>query len=175
MQRHLWLGFLGVASLQIGLLMFLVISKELAIRRGTEVVLATAPVDPRDMFRGEYVDLRYQISRLDSSRGVRFRGAFHPGDHVYVSLERRGSTWEATAVSSSPPDGLFIKGRVAGPSTPGRFIVVEYGIESLFVSEGRGLEIERARDVDVRVAIDSSGDAIIKGLIVDGRPFETNS
>jgi hypothetical protein len=49
---------------------------------------------------------------------------------------------------------------------------VEYGIESYFVPEGSGHIIEEARNVKVRVAIDSSGNAVIKGLLVDGEPFK---
>ncbi len=45
---------------------------------------------------------------------------------------------------------------------------VVYGIEAYFVPEGRGFEIETADDVDVVVAVDGTGRAAIKHLIVDG-------
>ncbi len=51
-------------------------------------------------------------------------------------------------------------------------IEVEYGIESYFVPEGTGRMIEQARDVKVRVAIDSSGNSVIKHLLVDGERFK---
>ncbi len=33
--------------------------KEYTLRTGTEVILKTMPVDPRDLFRGDYVTLNY--------------------------------------------------------------------------------------------------------------------
>ena len=35
---------------------------------GTEVILATLPVDPRSLFQGDYVVLNYSISRLDATQ-----------------------------------------------------------------------------------------------------------
>ncbi|MFC1951587.1 GDYXXLXY domain-containing protein [Chloroflexota bacterium] len=45
-------------------------------------------------------------------------------------------------------------------------------MEAYFVPEGKGREIERAGDIEVRVSIDRSGKAIIKNLIVDGVDFQ---
>ena len=44
--------------------------------------------------------------------------------------------------------------------------------EAYFVPEGQGRDIGRADDVKVRVAVDGFGQGIIKGLIVDGEPWE---
>jgi uncharacterized membrane-anchored protein len=49
---------------------------------------------------------------------------------------------------------------------------VTYGIESYFVPEGRGRELERlVRDKRIAavLAVDANGTAAIKGLAVDGR------
>jgi uncharacterized membrane-anchored protein len=93
---------------------------------------------------------------------------------VYVGLpgsqesngEERFQVLHVQTGGPSPETDLFIKGRVTH-SKDGT-IVVEYGIEQYFVPEGRGLEIERADDVKVRVSINRSGTAVIKELIVDG-------
>lgn len=157
------LAFAAVVVLQIGLLLAIIVPKERTLATGEEVVLQTLPVDPRDLFRGDYVNLRYTISTVRSYAG------FAAGDRVYVGLAQQGDIWDAVSASHSPPDGLYIKGRVTRTSQ-GR-LNVEYGIESYFVPEGTGHIIERARDVKVRAAIDSSGNAVIKGLLVDGEPF----
>jgi uncharacterized membrane-anchored protein len=52
--------------------------------------------------------------------------------------------------------------------------IVTYGIEQYFVPEGKGMEIQNAADIKVRVAINGAGRAFIKGLIVDGVPFQLN-
>jgi uncharacterized membrane-anchored protein len=157
------LAFAAVLILQIGLLLAILIPKERTLATGEEVVLQTVPIDPRDLFRGDYVNLRYTIST------VRSYTDFEVGDRVYVGLAQQGDIWDAVSASHSPPDGLYIKGRVT--QTQQGQIDVEYGIESYFVPEGSGHIIERARDVKVRVAVDSSGNSVIKGLLVDGEPF----
>ena len=158
------LAFAAVLILQIGLLLAVIVPKERTLATGEEIVLQTVPVDPRDLFRGEYVNLRYTISTVQSYV------SFEAGDRVYVGLTQRGDIWDAQSASHSPPDGLYIKGRVT--SAGDRSLDVEYGIESYFVPEGTGYIIEQASDVKVRVAIDSSGNAVIKGLLVDGEPFK---
>jgi uncharacterized membrane-anchored protein len=56
-----------------------------------------------------------------------------------------------------------------GARVPG--LNVRYGIESYFVPEGEGLALERPAEggeVSILVAVDESGAAGIKGVLVDG-------
>lgn len=160
------LAFLAVVALQVALLLVIIVPKERTLATGEEVVLQTVPVDPRDLFRGDYVNLRYTISTLRGYAG------FAVGDRIYVGLMQQGDVWDVRSASQSPPDGLYIKGRVTEIRPDS--LDVEYGIESYFVPEGSGSIIENADDVKVRVAIDSSGNAAVKGLLVDGEPFKPN-
>ncbi len=144
--------------------------KEYTLRTGQEVLLKTTPVDPRDLFRGDYVVLRYDISNLNSPSVIFERNDFKSGEKVYIGLNTKGKYAVATGVYSQPPsDGLFIKGTLKDVSSTR--VGVEYGIESYFVPEGKGREIERrlGRNVDVKVAVDSSGNAVIKSLLIDGQ------
>ena len=131
--------------------------------------LQTVPVDPRDLFRGDYVVLSYEISTLDRIHGY---GQVDEGDKIYVRLEKQDDVWSAVEVSKSEPDDwyYFIAGDVK--STNDGRLWVEYGIEAYFVPEGEGLEIQRAHDLKVRVSINESGKAIIKNLIVDGETYQ---
>ena len=43
--------------------------KEYTLQTGKEVLLKTVPVDPRDLFRGDYVTLRYEIGTLNLRDG----------------------------------------------------------------------------------------------------------
>lgn len=144
--------------------------KEYTLRTGQEVLLKTTPVDPRDLFRGDYVVLRYDISRIDSSSVAVERTDLKSGDSVYVGLDVREKYAIATKIySTAPKDDLFIKGTLK--DVGGNSFNVEYGIESYFVPEGEGKTIERqlGRSVDVKVAIDKSGNSIIKALLIDGQ------
>ncbi|GAK46032.1 conserved protein [Tepidicaulis marinus] len=154
------------------------------LRSGTEVTLAIEPVDPRDLFRGDYVVLTYDISRLEESKLAGDNG-FEEGDEVWVTLEEQDGLWQAAALyRAAPDDGIFIKGRVdyaigARPRTVEeeepcencRMLTLFYGIESYFVPEGTGWDLEEQRNENrlaARIALGSDGEAAIKGLLLDG-------
>ena len=168
--------FIAVIVIQVVFLLGLVGYREAILITGRTVVLQTVPVDPRDLFKGEYVTLRYEISTInrnpDTSNAKRYQliGNFDEGDTAYVTLTRIGSSfvpWMPVQAREPHEDAeLFIKGRVTSSYT--NAITIEYGIEQYFVPEGRGLEIEQADDVKVRVKINRSGTAAIEELIVDG-------
>ena len=42
--------------------------KEFTLKTGDEILLKTLPVDPRDLFRGDYVILRYEIGTINASK-----------------------------------------------------------------------------------------------------------
>ena len=50
--------------IQVALLAVMVIDRVQILRDGAEVTLQTRPVDPRDLLRGDYVVLRYDISEV---------------------------------------------------------------------------------------------------------------
>ena len=144
--------------------------KEYTLRTGQEVLLKTVPIDPRDLFRGDYVVLRYDISTIDSGSVVLERTDIKLGDRVYVGLGfKERYAFAKNIYLTTPKDGLYIKGIVKNVS--GGRLNVEYGLESYFVPEGRGKEIEnqRGKNVDVEVSIDRSGNSVIKSLLIDGQ------
>jgi uncharacterized membrane-anchored protein len=163
------LGFILIVLFQVLVLVGWTGYNEISIASGKSVVLQTVPVDPLDIFRGEYVQLRYQISTLGNIPGVL---TLEYGDKVYVHLEQDGEVWKATEVSKDKHDGwdVFIAGEV--DIFFSNQVTLKYGIESYFVPEGKGMEIQRAKDLKVRAVINSSGQAFIKGLIIDGTPFQ---
>ena len=74
--------------LQTALICAPAISRTMILNSGKTVVLKTVPVDPYDMFRGDYVALKYDISTANAS------GAIPNGTDVYIVLEPRGAYWE---------------------------------------------------------------------------------
>jgi uncharacterized membrane-anchored protein len=143
--------------------------REATLRTGQEVILQTVPVDPRDLFRGDYVALRYTISTLNNCY------IQEPGSDIYVNLVRRGDVWQADGYEyDAPESGLFIHGKVTGAPSGDR-CQVEYGIESYFVPEGTGKTIERSQaPVQVKVSVDAFGNAVIKDVVLgDARPVTT--
>lgn len=152
----------------------------------TEVVLKTTPVDPRDIFRGDYVILNYEISAFERNK-VPIADGLESGDDAYVLLNTQGSTAEPLEVLAAAPSDLrqgqaLIRGRVnyvlRDEMTPNGSdcedcpsIFISYPIDSYFVPEGTGTELEKYRDeraLGVVVALNEEGDAAIKGLMIEG-------
>lgn len=178
---------LAAGAVLCGLILAMVQQRAEILRSGVEMRLATAPVDPRDLFRGDYVVLSYDISLIQPFR-LGAAGDFRRGEAIYVTLEP-GPDGKARVVgaSRSPtpagPGRAMIAGRVqtalfCGPLPRGRrcedddrVIRVAYGVESYFVPQGEGLAIERtaASRVEVVAAIAPSGRAAIKRLMIDGK------
>jgi len=169
------------------------------LRSPDVVTLKTAPIDPRDIFRGHYVILSYEISQLPLGT-LAGDDEFADGDTVHVELAPDGETWNAVAAwrdRPEPADGnKIIRGRIVyvaesrpiarslddgtemetqpeAPCPGCMTATVLYGIESYFVPEGEGrvLEDERnAGSLTVDVALGRGGTAAIKGLRLDGEP-----
>lgn len=169
-------------------LLALVEQRARILRGGTEIRLRTVPVDPRDLFRGDYVILAYPISTVEADAAG--KTDFERGERVYVSLGRDEQGFaRATGVTRDWPktsDGMVvIAGRVTSTSAcatneNGDFdcsgrrnrLRIAYGLESYFVPQGEGKAIEttdKAR-IEVVAAVSSSGEAAIKRLLIDGKP-----
>ncbi len=176
-------------ALLLGLVLLALVEQRARILRGgTEIRLRSVPVDPRDLFRGDYVILAYPISTVEADAAG--QPGFERGERVYVSLGRDEQGFaKATGVTRDWPkagDGtVVIAGRVTSTSAcatneNGDFdcsgrrnrLRIAYGLESYFVPQGEGKAIEttdKAR-IEVVAAVSSSGEAAIKRLLIDGKP-----
>ncbi|MGQ3282784.1 GDYXXLXY domain-containing protein [Bosea sp. (in: a-proteobacteria)] len=178
---------LAAMLLLCGGLLALVESRAAILRSGTEVRLRTVPVDPRDLFRGDYVVLAYPMSIVAAAPGE--AKGVRRGDTVYVTLARDAEGFaQAKAVATTRPVAgageVVIAGRVQTTGAcalnaegqadcgagAGR-LRVAYGLESYFVPQGQGRAIEttpRAR-IEVVAAVATDGTAAIKRLLIDGK------
>ena len=165
-------GMALTGLLWLGLMLGIIGSYEFTLHTGREVVLQTVPVDPRDLFRGDYVVLSYGANTLDLTSLPNDVERLVHGQTVYVALNTNGPHAAPVAVSAARPSGdaAFLKGRVEWAS--GRQIRVTYGLESFFVPEGKGRTLERARgkSLEVIAVVDRSGRAVIKALRLNGVP-----
>ncbi|MCM2472208.1 GDYXXLXY domain-containing protein [Rhizobium sp. CG5] len=170
-----------VSALQTAVLGYQIETRARILRSGTEILLKTVPVDPRDLLRGEYVVLSYDISRIPAARIVGDK----PDAGEWVTL------WVRVAPQ---PDGFWTVSEAsfaALPQAPGTVLLktapfyfeglsdggseeifVHYGIERFYVPEGDGKPLEEARNdgvVSIAVRVGSSGSAQIRQLLVDGQ------
>ncbi|MEY9180898.1 putative membrane-anchored protein [Bradyrhizobium sp. USDA 326] len=177
--------FAAAILIQCALLVLMVADRMQILREGTEVTLQTQPVDPRDLLRGDYVVLRYDISQVPAG-ALAGKVADARNPVVFVKLAPAdGGVYQAVSVHAEPvavtrPE-VLIRGRVAnyGGSCGDdrrRFcdkLPIKYGLESYFVPEGEGRKLEQARNqqkLRVVAAVLPSGRAAIKRLLLDGEP-----
>lgn len=177
--RKLLASLAIIALAQTGVLASMVIDRVHLLKSGREITLPIVPVDPRDLFRGEYVRLGYEVGRVP----VHLLEGPAPGANqaFYVLLEKRADgAWAPARIShamprESSPDRIALKARTrhGWPSASGAnaTVAVRYGIESYFVPEGQGPRLEalaREKKMAALIAVDAKGNAAIKGLIIDG-------
>ena len=167
--------FGAVLGLQSAWILGTTFVQERVLRGGQVICLETRPVDPRDLIRGDYVILSYKISDLDRSL---FAPALNsppvPGHAVYVDLQSDGQFYVPGWASLEPikpaAGHVVLKGRAENLwGAPNRQTVhVVYGLEQYFVREGTGTPHGK---LTVNVAVPASGQASIKELFVDGKPY----
>lgn len=169
---------LGIAFAgQAAVLAYMIYDRVMLLRTGREIVLDVTPVDPRSLFRGDYVVLSYPAALLgDDLRKSLPKGDIGPD--LYLVLGRNGDgKWRAKACSIERPknvaaEDVVVKGRLPSTSFARS---VQLGIESYFVPEGKGRSVEAAvakQEVEVRVAVGSDGRTAIKGLLIGGKSFD---
>ena len=148
---------------------------------GETIRLKVEPVDPRDLMRGDYVILSYDISRVpkdgiegipdakDTSWRYWSRDQWMEERIVYVTLEPEadGKLWRGVKASvNKPASGRFIRGKYVRYGWRG-LPEIRFGIEAFYVQEGTGRTLEQARNarhLTAEVALLSSGKAALRDV-----------
>ncbi|KAA0547645.1 GDYXXLXY domain-containing protein [Bacillus sp. BGMRC 2118] len=149
--------FYGAILLQVIFLLGMAGSYYAIDKVGMEIRLKTVPIDPRDIFYGDYVTLQYEISTIPKGLWVGEESLQH-GDRVYVLLEKDKGYHQVVAASPEKLEvgegEILLSGRYmyeADAST----LWVEYGIEQYYVPENTGKDIENSsgnHEVYVKIA-----------------------
>lgn len=169
--RERYLLALGV-GLQIMVLLGMTFHRAQPLLYGDTILLRVVPVDPRDLFRGDYVILGYDFSLLppqgvEGLPATAYGSVDNAGRTVYVSLvpESDGEHWRADRFSLvRPTSGRFLCGTIR------EWNRVEFGIESYYVQEGTGRDYEQAirdRTLSAEVAVDVEGRAALRALRIE--------
>jgi uncharacterized membrane-anchored protein len=182
-KRTMWAMLALVALMQTAVLAYGVYARDQLLKNGREVVMQVTPVDPRDIFRGDYVILGFPMSPITYSiakDGVLPLGLAQ-GAPVFVTMSAGPeNTWTVAKVSDSypkdsPAADVVFKGRVeridGGVDAQTKLITARFGVESYFVPEGTGKVLEQqVRDDKIQaiLAVGPDGTAATKGLIVGG-------
>ncbi len=164
----------GCVALQFLILAGMAGQREWVRRTGRAVYFRTAPIDPRDVMRGDYVRLSYDLSRVPRelwrgplpARNTNFAGL--PRDtRVYAALQLQedGVAQLVSLGLDEPTQGLYLRGRTETAS-PDQ-INVRYGLEALFLEQGKGAELEAGRNRNgIQVPLEMKAALSAKGIVV---------
>lgn len=155
-----WILIGSILLLQLGFVGYQIRSNESLLTNGKEITLELAPLDPRSMLQGDYVILSYEIAEVNELKNL------HSGNRVYVlaKKDKNGVYQRDKILTAVDPqkyqlaeDEVLIAGKYNG------YNGVILGIESYFVKEGTGLDLQRnAKHAKVRVA--KNGNALLETI-----------
>ncbi len=138
-------------------------------RDAPSVLLRPRPVDPRDILRGDYMILDYDVSHIALPAGEKDLAV---GSELFVVLEKRGEVHEVAWISSQEPKvelgQVWVRAQVDRFSDKGR-VQVRYGIEQFYVPEGKGTP--RFEHLLVEAAISPEHRLYIRQLLLDGKRY----
>jgi uncharacterized membrane-anchored protein len=170
---HERLVLLAAAAFQVIFLVAMIGLRVTPLLAGDTIFVRVVPVDPRDLFRGDYVILGYDFSRVPPARIDGLEESYGQQEQqwlglpVYVTLvpEPDGKHWRAERFSlSQPTRGKYLRGRIAGR---GR---LDFGIEAYYLQEGQGGKYEEAmrdRRLAAEIAVTADGHAALRGLRIE--------
>ncbi|MFU0503777.1 GDYXXLXY domain-containing protein [Pseudaminobacter sp. NGMCC 1.201702] len=166
-----------VALLQIAFLSWMIAGRAMTLRNGQDVLLKVEPVDPRDLLRGDYVQLGYDISTIPEKivENMPEDPQTVAAGPIYVRINKDADGfWRPVSASLGQPSTtarregeIDIRGNVL--SRWGDDVLrVTYGIERFYLPEDEGKAIERdmrVRSFGIVASIDADGTAQIKALM----------
>lgn len=160
---------------------------------GEEIILRTRPVDPRDILRGNYVALDYEVERVhlpDLPTSADPSG-WKAGDDLYLMLRPDGVSWKPVALArqrvKGEPSDVALRAKYVrredfgGVTEPGKNmpvdILLDIGVDHYYAAEKAAKQIEadaREAPLDVILSVGADGHAAIKGLVINGeKRYET--
>ena len=155
---------------QLLILVGMIAVRAVPLMTGQTVLVRVVPVDPRDLFRGDYVRLSYDFSRVprDGVEGLSEKQrSKSEGRTVYVPLVPDSDRvhWRAEKITVVKPAGRpFLKGQMS------RYGSLEFGIEAYYVQEGAGRQYEQAlrdRRLTAELAVTPGGEAALRNLRIE--------
>ncbi|TPL87850.1 GDYXXLXY domain-containing protein [Mesorhizobium sp. B2-3-14] len=178
--KRLVISALVLALVQLGFLSWIIASRAAILRNGKEVLLKIQPVDPRDLLRGDYIVVGYDISRIPVKMIANIASDKQSSDDTSIVVRlKKGAdgywtptaAWFGTAPTPAATDEADISGHVAAGwdlRGEGMTIAPDYGIERFYLPEGEGMAIQsdmRVRPFGIKLALAADGTAQIKALM----------
>ena len=169
-----WL--IAAAAFQVAVLAWMIFGTAMMFRGAETVRVRVEPVDPRDLFRGQFVTLSYPFSRVPAGGVEGIPGPYTidntaewQGRPVFVPLipeEGSPGRYRGGPPTATPParGSLYLQGTLESPTE------IDFGIESFYVQEGEGKAYEdavREHKLWAEIAVTRYGWGTVKSLSIE--------
>jgi uncharacterized membrane-anchored protein len=146
--KHLLLA----CSIPVLILLGMTVTPLYTLIKGDEILLQTVPVDPSNLFRGDYVALQYEAEEIPRDLVEKdVISEIEAGEYdltVYVLLEKKNGIHTPVKVShNKPKNGIYLKGKLEylGSNEDQKSVAhLTYSLDKYFLEDNTGLEWEEA-------------------------------
>jgi len=154
----------------------MIMQQETILEEGTTFKFKTAPIDPNDPFRGKFIVLNYEASRMDVLNGE----LWYKGEPVFVRIEEdvNGFAAIASLEKVAPIDEKhFVKAEIARVWGKDPVQVrIKYPFERFYMEETKAPRAEAifrdlwndATTMVYGVVVINEGKAALEDVLVDG-------
>lgn len=148
MHSYIKIGILVNLVLFVGYFSFAVFQKEQILKEGTFVLFELAPVDPRSLMQGDYMELAYALSEQIDTDDISRKGI------LYLNLDENDVAQKINFEKSSNKRTPFAYRIKEG--------VLRFGADSFFFQEGQAELFENAKYGGYLV--NAAGESVLIGL-----------
>jgi len=138
--------FLLAVLIPLLILLAMTIKPQATVLFGQEILLETKAYDPTDIFRGDYVAVRFAISDIPKSK-VTLPIDKVSNKNLYVSLKQEGKYYVVDQVSENKPkQGVYLRGKFQDTYNQNGEVdifSVDYSLDKYFLEQGSGLDLEQ--------------------------------
>ncbi len=159
-----------IVTAQVGILFAFGMPYAQTLAFGKTVVLKCHTYDPRDMLKGDYVAITYDVGK-----NVHLE-KFKAGETAYLTLKKHSPYWEPVAASLNMPKSLnkdeaAMKVIVNGTSADRQ---ITTGIEKYYMPEGAARNVN-SDGLIAEVALSNDGMPVFKRLLSDGKDVKAEA
>ena len=162
--------FALIVTTQVGALLAFGVPYAQTLAFGKTVLLKCHAYDPRDPFKGDFVQVSYDVSSK-----VDFK-SFKSGDSVFLKLKKTATCWESVAASKAMPKNLKVDEAVMkvaynGPDSLDQPVTT--GIEKFYVAEGSAQSVS-SDGLVAEVALSCDGMPVLRRMLSGGKEVGKN-
>ena len=169
----------AIVIFQMAIIGLIAFSKGYTRITGRKILVKVIPVDPRSLFRGDYVILTYDFSQVNLKKhGLEDKDVIR-GDYLFLTMKKgQEGFWDMENVSLELPviseseERIVLRGLVSNDARHRRKANLIFGTESFFVPEGEGKYIEGYREkkkLSAEISVDKFGRAAVSRLFIAGK------